>query len=91
MSSMLKEFKGVVRLMDDVLVFGCMVAEHDKRLKRVEKAGATVKRENAHSDNIASSFLDSIIDQEGILTDPHKIKAMTEMETPKNITRFLGV
>ena len=63
MSAVLKGLEGVVCQMDDVLVFGCTVAEHDKRLmavlKRIEEAGATLNRENAHSDNVASSFLDT--------------------------------
>ena len=98
MSTILKGLEGVVCQMDDVLVFGCTVAEHDKRLmavlKRIEEAGATLNREKCSFGQRRIKFLGHIIDQEGISADPDKIKAVTEMETPKSITelrRFLGV
>ena len=97
-STILKGLEGVVCQMDDVLVFRCIVAEHDKRLmavlKRIEEAGATLNREKCSFGQRRIKFLGHIIDQEGISADPDKIKAVTEMETPKSITelrRFLGV
>ena len=84
--------------MDDVLVFGHTTAEHDARLmavlKRIEEAGATLNHEKCSFGQRRMKFLGHVIDQEGISADPDKIKAMTEMEAPKNITelrRFLGV
>ena len=73
-------------------------AEHDKRLMaaltRIKEAGATLNCEKCSFGQRRIKFLGHIIDQEGISADPDKLKAMTAMEAPKNVTelrRFLGV
>ena len=97
MSTILKGLE-VVCQMDDVLVFAQNVTEHDKRLMavliRIKEAGATLNHEKCSFGQCRIKFLGHVIDPEGISADPDKLKAMTEMEAPKNITelrRFLGV
>ena len=97
-STILKGLEGVVCQMDDVLVFGRNVTEHDKRLMavliRIKEAGATLNHEKCSFGQRRIKFLGHVIDPEGISADPDKLKAMTEMEAPKNVTelrRFLGV
>ena len=97
-STILKGLEGVVCQMDDVLVFGRNVTEHDKRLMavliRIKEAGATLNHEKCSFGQCRIKFLGHVIDPEGISANPDKLKAMTEMEAPKNVTelrRFLGV
>ena len=75
--------KGVLYWMDDVLVFGCDQKEHDDRLKAVlqclESAGVTHNPNKCKFSKDSLKFLGHIIDKEGILADPEKVCASTEI------------
>ena len=84
--------------MDDILVHGKNKNEHDQQLKetlqRLEKAGITLNREKCEFSRNTVKFLGHIIDANGLHPDPDKVKAVTSMSEPTNITevrRFLGI
>ena len=84
--------------MDDILVHGKNKNEHDQRLKetlqRLEKAGITLNREKCEFSRNTVKFLGHVIDANGLHPDPDKVKAVTSMSEPTNITevrRFLGI
>ena len=84
--------------MDDILVYGSNESEHDTRLKRVmniiAKAGITLNGEKCEFKKKSVKFLGHIIDEHGVRADPNKVKAITELKPPENISevrRFLGM
>lgn len=98
MSFMLEGLEGVVCQMDDVLVYGETQESHDDRLlkvlKRLEENGVTLKAEKCEFSRDSVKFLGQIIDSEGVRADPNKVKAVTAMEEPRDVSgvrRFLGM
>ena len=98
MSQILIGLKGVVVLMDDVLVNGKDQEEHDARLEavlqRLKSAGVTLNREKCEFSKSKIVFLGHLIDAEGIHPDPEKTAAIAQMKPPSNVPelrRFLGM
>ena len=85
MCDILTGLKGVVCLIDDVLVCGTTQEEHDQNLlavlRSVQEAGLTLNREKCEFSKSSIKFLGQVVDTKGIRADPDKIKAITS--TPK--------
>ena len=75
--------------MDDVLIFGKDQAEHDQRLEAapicIEKAGVTFNPQKCEFSKNKLTFLDHVIDANGMAADPEKTKAIVEMSPPTNV------
>ena len=98
MSNILSGLKGVMCLMDDILVCGETQDEHDRNLTaaltRIQEAGLTLNKEKCEFNKTAIKFLGQVVDSSGIKPDPDKIKAISHMPQSTNITelrRFLGM
>ena len=85
-------------MMDDVLVNGCTVEEHDdhlmKVLQRLEQAGLTLNREKCQFSQSQVKFLGQVVDQNGICPDSEKVAAIQNVKSPSNVgdvRRFLGM
>ena len=98
MSEMLAGIPNVVCMMDDVLVYGETLEEHNKHLRevltRLEKAGMTLNNEKCKFAQTSLQFLGHVIDSSGVRPDPGKIEAITEFKQPKNVgdvRRYLGM
>ena len=98
MNRILEGLKGVICHMDDVLVFGATMEEHDANLlavlKRLEEAGATLNSRKCKFRQPRVNFLGHLLDKEGIRADPSKVQAVLQMETPQSVTdlrRFMGM
>ena len=93
-------------MIDDILVHGRTVEEHDdcltKVLQRLEGAGLTLNREKCQFSQSQVKFLGQVVDQNGgqvvdqngIRPDPEKVAAIQNVKTPGNvgdIRRFLGM
>ena len=80
MSDLLSDLDGVVCMIDDVLVHGRTVEEHDKHLvavlHRLEQAGLTLNQEKCRFSQPQVKFLGQVVDQSGIRPDPEKIQAI---------------
>ena len=97
MSGILEGLEGVICHMDDVLIHGATVAEHDNRvravLQRFLEAGLTLNHKCEFSQETVK-FLGHIVDTTGVKIDPDKTRAIREFPAPKTITelqRFLGM
>lgn len=89
---------GTVCHMDDILIFGSTREEHNRRLRAVlevlQASGMTLNKEKSVFAVDKITFLGHNISKEGISIDPERIKAITEMPEPTNVTellRFLGM
>ena len=87
MSTILSGLPGVLCLMDDVLIFGKSQAKHDDRLKevlkRIESTGVTLNLSKCEFSNL--KFLGHIINKDGLKADPAKIRAILDMQPPRNV------
>ena len=90
MAEILTGAEGVVCLMDDILIYGRDTAEHqqclEKVLQRLKAAKVTLNAEKCQFAQASIRFLGQIVSQDGIQPDPGKIRAITEMPPPKNVT-----
>ena len=85
-------------IVDDILVWGSTVEEHDARLERV--LGQTQKRNlklNKDKSQIRLKeiiYVGHILSQDGIKPDPRKVQAIMKLEIPENkeeLQQFLGM
>ena len=97
-SQILENLKGVICLMDDILVFGTNQQEHDCRLEavlgRLQEAGVTLNKEKCLFSKRRIKFLGHVIDSHGISSDPDKVSAILNLKEPRNrtdIRSFLGM
>ena len=98
MSSILTDLKGVVCMIDDVLIYGSNYKEHDERLEavlnRLQSAGVTLNKEKCQFRKTRVQFLGQLIDGHGVRPDPAKVKAIQQFKQPttvKELRRFLGM
>ncbi|KAA2234846.1 hypothetical protein F0L74_33115, partial [Chitinophaga agrisoli] len=85
-------------IVDDIIIGGRDVAEHDINLKRVLNRAREIKLKlnpvkcKFCLDQV--SYVGHIFTSEGLKADPSKTKAITEMPAPKDVPtlqRFLGM
>ena len=98
MHRILEGLKGVECQMDDILVYGATIGEHDERveavLKRLEEANVTLNPEKCLFAQETVSFLGQLVGKHGIQADPAKVEAVRQMKKPTNVAeirRFLGM
>jgi hypothetical protein len=84
------DIEGVVVRIDDIIVAGSTEEEHDDRLRRVIKrlnaAGVTLNLKKCHFKVPRVKFLGQMIDGDGVHADPDKVRALTDMKPPSNVT-----
>ena len=83
--------------LDDIIVFSWTPEEHLHRLKAVfnklKAAGLKLKPSKCNLFKQQNSYLGHVVGNEGVSTDPEKIKAVTEWPQPTSVTEvrsFLG-
>jgi len=98
MQKILIDLEGIVCQMDDILVHGSSMEQHDERLNRVlerlQKAGVTLNESKCEFARTEVKFLGHIINSQGIHADPEKTKAIKDFPTPTNkkeLRRFFGM
>ena len=97
-SQVLEGTEGALCQMDDILVYGKSVKEHDEHLEatllKLQKANLALNEEKCEFSQPSVEFLGTVIDSKGVQVDPKKIEAILQMETPKDqseLRRFLGM
>ena len=96
MSEILVVLEGVLCQMDDILVFGKDLHEHNARLeqvlRRIQTSGATLNLKKFEFAKPSLKYLGCIIDEKGIQADPDKTAAIREMKSPvAELRHFLGM
>lgn len=94
----LSGLEGVEVFMDDILVYGTSMEQHNARLERVlqriESAGLKLNKEKCSFRKSQLRFLGHLIDQSGIRPDPEKVGAIQQLPPPGNVQelkRVLGM
>ncbi|XP_055922791.1 uncharacterized protein K02A2.6-like [Eupeodes corollae] len=84
MSSIVRGLEGILCQMDDILVWGSSVNEHDKRLRLVlqllQISGVTLNDAKCQFGVQRIKFLVHILDEDGVHTDGDRIIAIINME-----------
>uniref|UniRef100_A0A3Q3K885 ribonuclease H n=1 Tax=Monopterus albus TaxID=43700 RepID=A0A3Q3K885_MONAL len=98
MSELLHGHEGTVVYMDDILIFGETQEIHDQRLKRVmetiKAAGLKLNKDKCRLSQPELNFLGQVVTKDGIAPNPERVKAITTMEPPQNVSelrRLLGM
>ena len=98
MDQVLQGLPGVFCYLDDIIVTGSTMEEHLERLvavlKRLEEYGLKANREKCKFLRSFVEYLGHVISAEGLHQSPKKVKAITEMPTPQDVTQlraFLGM
>ncbi|XP_034023466.1 uncharacterized protein K02A2.6-like [Thalassophryne amazonica] len=98
MMETMEGLEGVEIFMDDVLIYGATVSEHDQRLEkvmqRIEIAGLKLNRDKCSIRQHQLRFLGHLIDKDGIRPDPDKVEAIQQLPPPTNVPelkRILGM
>jgi hypothetical protein len=89
---------GCTTMMDDIIVWGSTLQEHNQRLQQVfdasRKSNLKLNREKCVFGMKELTFVGDTISAEGIKPDEAKVKAIMNFETPKSkkdVQRFLGM
>ncbi|CAI2348977.1 unnamed protein product [Caenorhabditis sp. 36 PRJEB53466] len=98
MDSLVAGMEGTTVYLDDLMICGRTVEEHNQRVAAVfaqlDEYGFRIKPEKCHFLMPRINFLGFQIDAEGRRPDPAKIQAIIDMPPPKNVTEvraFLGM
>ena len=95
MCLLLREHKGTVVVMDDILVYGKDQEEHDKNLSAVlqtiSDSGLKLNRDKCQFSKGELHYFGHIISRDGIRPDPSKVKAIEDMPSPENVPQLRQV
>ncbi|UYV62758.1 K02A2.6-like [Cordylochernes scorpioides] len=98
MTQLLGKIEGVVCFMDDIVVYGSSLEEHNERvrqvLKKIQEEGMTLNPEKCQFGVKTVKFLGHTLSSEGLFIDEKKLDAITKMEAPrstKELKSFLGM
>ena len=97
MSNLFEDIEGAKPIVDDILVWGRDVKEHDARLRQVldrsREANLKLNPEKCHIRKEAVPYIGHVLTKDGLIADPEKIRAVQEMRQPQNakeLRTFLG-
>ena len=96
-SQMLDDIEGVACLMDNILVSGANLQEHNERLNavlsRLQEAGVTLTKEKCWFTQDEVRFLGHVISADVISSNPRKTEAtlVVEERVNKELRKFLGM
>ncbi|EGT45549.1 hypothetical protein CAEBREN_25839 [Caenorhabditis brenneri] len=98
MDQLVNGIEGVSAYLDDIIITGGTIEEHNIRLKkvmcRINEFGMRMKLEKCKFLMEEIRFLGFIVDKNGRRPDPEKIAAIKDMPAPKDVTQvksFLGL
>ena len=81
---------GCKNISDDIIVFGKTQREHDENLRgllqRLQQHDVRLNKEKCSFSKSEIKFYGYIFSKNGIKADPGKIKAITDMSKPKNVS-----
>ena len=94
---MLEDIEGATAIVDDIIVAGRTIEEHDEILKRVlyraTEWNVKLNLEKCRLRQTSIKYVGHIITDSGAKPDPDKIRAIVQMPEPKNkeeVSTFLG-
>ena len=97
MSQVLEDIDGAEAIVDDILVWGKDIQEHDARLKkvldRVQEVNLKLNQKKCQVRKEEIAYVGHLLTKDGLKPDPEKIgavQAMTKPSNTKELKKFLG-
>lgn len=98
MSQMLEDITGAEVIIDDILVWGSTIEEHDQRLRKVlqraKEYNLKLSKEKCEVRKTEVKYVGQVLTQNGVKPDPEKVRAILMMQKPENrqeLLTFLGL
>ena len=98
MTQTFEDIDGADAIVDDILIWGKDVTEHNKRLEqvlqRVRDINLKLNTEKSIVQTDEVTYIGHILSSKGIKPDPSKVQAITEMKSPqdkKELQRVMGM
>jgi hypothetical protein len=98
MTSMLSGLDGTEVIIDDILVYGKTLDEHNSRLEktleRIQESGLKLNKDKCEFRKPQLEYFGHIISDRGISPNPERIKAVRELKAPTDTTelrRVIGI
>lgn len=98
MSQMLEDITGAEVIIDDILVWGSTIEEHDQRLRKVlqraKEYNLKLGKEKCEVMKTEVKYVEQVLTQNGVKPDPEKVRAILMMQKPENreeLLTFLGL
>ncbi|XP_062593536.1 uncharacterized protein K02A2.6-like [Saccostrea cucullata] len=98
MSEILADIEGTDAIMDDIIIYGSTVEEHDERLDRVldriKEVGLKLNKKKCEFRKQSIEYFGHMISSNGISPRPERVRAIRELAAPTNVTelkRILGM
>ena len=94
----LEDIDGVCVYMDDIIVWGSTIEQHDERLekavKKLVQIGLRLNKDKCYFRQPELPYLGEVVTAQGVKPDPAKVQAIEDMPTPKDqsdLQRILGL
>ncbi|XP_033728239.1 uncharacterized protein K02A2.6-like [Pecten maximus] len=98
MAELLSGLDGVEAIIDDTIIYGKTLEEHDQRLRkvmdRIQESGLKLNKEKCEFSKSRIEYFGHVISDKGISPNPKRIEAICDLEPPKDITelrRIIGM
>lgn len=98
MTQAFEDIDGAEAIVDDILIWGKDIEEHNQRLKQVLRRARDINlklnKEKSKIQTDSVTYIGHVTTSDGIKPDPVKVKAIHEIETPqdkKELLRFMGM
>ena len=88
-SNMVQDIEGCEAIVDDILIWGKDIEEHDERLKhvldRIREHNMKLNRDKCEFRKSSISYVGHELTGQGCKPDPEKVRAVKEMPPPTNV------
>ena len=95
MTKLLEGLDGVEVIMDDILVHGRTIEEHDERLRkciqRINEVGLRLNWKKCQFRMTSLTYFGCVVSNEGIKPDPDKVSAIQDLEPPTSQTELRSI
>ena len=95
MHELLSKHDGCEVIMDDIIIYGKDREEHDKRLeavvKTIKESGLKLNKEKCQFHKNELIYFGHIVGAAGVKANPEKVKAIQNLQPPKNVSELKTV
>ena len=88
MTQALDDIEGVAVIVDDILLWGTTVEEHNRRLQnalqRARELNLKLNKERSKIQTSELSYIGHLLTRDGVKPDPQKVNAIKEINTPED-------
>ena len=95
MKELLTGLDGCDAIMDDTIVYGKTLEEHDRNLEavltRIEESGLKLNKQKCHLRQSEVKFFGHTVSGSGVSPDPEKIRAIKDMPPPTSVSELRTV